>query len=266
MRTLSDIAKEQARNIKPPENTPATPPNPYRIENCVPGCPVCGGIGYVRRDVPDIHDPAFGKMERCPNAVINLQDPTRYGLAIEEVSADWNEIKSINNAIDGMKAVQETLSRGAGWVTLWGGTGLSKSKLLKIAVATALRANQRAAYVRMAEIMDNLRGAFRDGAPDDESARRLNFWAEIPILAIDEVSRTNSTDWAQERQFLILDRRYENACLGKSITLLASQHDPAELDDYFYSRIRDGRFSVVHLVGEDVRPLLNWTDYDDERE
>lgn len=264
IKTAGEIAKELSRSIQAPTGTPI-PANPYRIENCVPNCPICGGIGYVRRDLP-ITDPGFGQISRCPNYTIDLTNPTRYGIAPEEINADWNEITDINNVMLGMQAVKDVLSRGCGWVTLWGGNGLAKSKLLKIAVASSLRANKRAAYVRMAEIMDNLRDAFRDGSPDGESARRLNYWSEIPILAIDEITRENSTDWSEERKFLIMDRRYENACLGKSITILASQYNPADFADYFYSRIHDGRFSLVHLVGEDVRPLLNWTDYDHERE
>ena len=39
---------------------------------------------------------------------------------------------------------------------------------------------------------------------------------------------------------------------------MAANEDPALLDDYLYDRIRDGRFSIVHLTGNSLRPAMEW--------
>ncbi len=156
------------------------------------------------------------------------------------------------------RAVIDTLSRGSGWVYLWGPPGLGKTLVLKIAVAEMLRRHKAAAYTRMAELIDHLRSAFDARDPSEEAQRRLDWWAGLPLLAIDEFDRVRNTEYSNERRFLLLDRRYEQALNGKSITIMAANADPATLEPYLYDRIRDGRFTVVKLEGDSARPGSEW--------
>ena len=41
-----------------------------------PNCPICGGMGYVRLDVP-VEDPRFGKLEPCACRQADLQKKRR---------------------------------------------------------------------------------------------------------------------------------------------------------------------------------------------
>jgi DNA replication protein DnaC len=111
---------------------------------------------------------------------------------------------------------------------------------------------QPASYTRMAEIIDHLRGSFDAKNPSEESTARLDMWSELPFLAIDEFDRVRSTEYATERRFVLMDRRYEQACRQRSITLMASNCTPDDLEGYLADRIYDGRFKVVHL--QDSQP------------
>ncbi len=218
---------------------------------CQPGCPICGGIGYIKDE--------RGRVSACPNVSSRVLYPgERYGLSQAERDLSWEQIGPANGVESAVAAVQQALERGSGWVYLWGPPGLAKTLVLKIAVAVSLEAHRAAAYTRMVEILDDMRAAFDANNPSFESQRRLDWWAELPVLAIDEFDRLRSTAYAAERRFLLMDRRYENAFRSTSITLMAANEDPALLDGYLYDRIRDGRFSVVHLTGSSLRPAMEW--------
>lgn len=220
---------------------------------CAADCPVCGGIGWVRYDLP-VSDPRFGRMEVCPNRMADVL-AKESGLSSGELDAKWDDVANLNNALEAVRVVRETIERGAGWVTLWGDWGLSKSLILQIAVAEALRSGKPAAYTRMVEILDDLRAAF-DGS--ESSDARLERWTNVPVLAIDEIEKVKETEYANERRFLLLDRRYQDAIRGNSITILSSNRNPLVLPGEICSRIFDGRFAVVHLTGADVRPMMRW--------
>jgi len=218
---------------------------------CRVDCPVCHGIGYVRND--------SGRLDTCPNVdPLRVYPISRYGLDETERGLDWSNVEKFNNTMAALAAVRKTIHRGYGWVYLYGPPGLGKTLVLKIAIAEYLRLKQPAAYCRMAEILDDLRSAFDAKNPSEESQRKLDWWAGLPLLAIDEFDRVRATEYADERRFLLMDRRYEMALREKSITLLASNSDPSTLDGYLWDRVRDGRFEIVRVMGESVRPGTEW--------
>jgi len=223
---------------------------------CEADCSICGGMGWIRQDLPP-SDPKFGKLQPCPNS-----DPfKRYGglmgLDTSEHGLSWQAILDYSDAKKAANTVQDTLKSGSGWVFLWGDYGLAKTLILKVALAEFCRKTRKpASYIRMAELIDHLRGAFDANNPSEESQARLNMWADLPLLCIDEFDRVRNTEYASERRFVLMDRRYEQATRGKSITLMASNSSPDMLDGYLADRIRDGRFQVVKLTGRSARPLM----------
>lgn len=222
---------------------------------CSIDCEICNGIGWIRRELP-ISDPNFGKLEPCPNADLYKVYGTRLGLAVEERSLEWTNIKDRENVEEAIEEVTYILSRGYGWVFLWGGYGLAKTLILKIAAAQSIRNKTRACYIRMAEIIDTMRTAFDRQDPNYEGQRLLNVWSEMPVLCIDEFDRIRETEYASERRFLLMDRRYENALRRQGITIMASNSDPDKMDGYLADRIADARNRVVHLRGRSARPMM----------
>jgi DNA replication protein DnaC len=248
--------------------------NPYDTL-CYPDCPNCGGVGYVRYDVPT-WDPRFGKLQICPNAQrraleISLEtgdiDP-RVGLLPEEIrEMNWDLIHDgINDAPKALQAVRSAYNAGHGMVFLYGASGQAKTLLLKIAVALAFRDGRTAAYADMRAVLDDIRLAYDEKEnKQSELVRRMEWWLSRQVLAIDELDKVNSTDWAVERIFHLIDQRYQRAVRGEALTIIAANYNRLdELSSYLRSRIEDNRFAargwVIRLEGPDGRRFvpLDW--------
>jgi DNA replication protein DnaC len=231
------------------------------IQNCQPDCPICHGSGWVKYDLP-IYDPNFGKLFPCVNAANNMYGRLS-GLQDRELNLTWDAIKNVDpesNIAIAAAAVREVIQDGRGWVFLWGSPGLAKTLILQIAVAETIRSGREASYTRMVEIIDNMRRAFDSSRPGEEEERRIERWSNMPLLCIDEFDRINGTEYASNRQFLVMDKRYMEAIRGNAITIMSSNADPRSFDGYLSSRIHDGRFKVIHLIGSDFRPDMGWWD------
>ena len=233
---------------------------------CIPGCEICGGSGYYRVQVP-VDDPGFGKMLICQNVDRStLPGIAPIGLVREEISSlTWDVLVNEPGVKKSIQAVRETIKRGHGWVFLYGGFGVGKTFIQKIAVAEVIRSGKEAAYVRMAEILDHLRESFQEGIQESEN-ERLDYWSKIPVLAIDEFDRARNTEYMNERRFVLMDRRYEGATRENSITILSSNEDPSNLPGYLYDRVRDGRFKIICLSGESFRPGMNYTEPENDQD
>lgn len=230
----------------------------YRHETdmCQHDCPICGGTGWLRVDCVSYLDEQFGKLIPCPK--LNMVKPSESG----EKPLQWDSLDLKTPSVGEAKfAVQKAIERGSGWVYLHGSFGLAKSMILKIATNDALANHVEAAYVRMADFVHNLRLAFDDANPNHTLQDKLDYWTDLPFLAIDEVEKVSLTDFAREKMFLMLDKRYEAAKAGKSITLMASNVPPIALDAYLADRIQDKLFSVVELKGKSER--RSWFDGSD---
>jgi DNA replication protein DnaC len=232
-------------------------------------------VGYVRYNVP-IGDPRFGKLYMCPNAQrraleISLKlgdiDP-RVGLSPDEIRGmTWDLIQDgINDAPKALQAVKAAYSAGYGMVFLYGVSGQAKTLLLKIAVAVAFREGRTAAYADMRAVLDDIRLAYDEKENKQRAlADRMAWWLSRQVLAIDELDKVNSTDWAAERIFYLVDQRYQRAARGDALTLIAANYNRLdEISSYLRSRINDNRFAargwVVRLDGPDGRQLvpLDW--------
>jgi len=243
---------------------------------CYPDCPYCRGVGYVRYDVP-LEDPRFGRLEMCPNARRRALETSlargeidpRVGLSAQEIrEMTWDMVRDgVNDAPLARRALQAAYETGYGLVFLYGASGQAKTLLLKIAVSTAFRDGKTAAYADMRAVLDDVRLAYDEREnKQSELARRMEWWCARDILAIDEFDKTNSTDWALERMFQLVDQRYQRAVRREALTVIAANYDRTdELSAYLRSRIEDNRFAargwVVHLDGPDGRRFapLDWS-------
>jgi hypothetical protein len=221
---------------------------------CRADCEICGGQGYLRNNVA-LGEPGFGGIHLCPNADRCRQPGNaRSGISIKEAGQlCWGSMEETSSIKTAVAEIHQVLALGYGWVYVHGGFGTGKTQVLKIAVAEAMRAGKTAAYVRMAEILDHLRESFQTDSKVSERSR-LEWWSQLPVLAIDEFDRVRDTGYGQERRFVLMDRRYEGALRQEQVTIMASNSDPVNLPDYLYDRIRDGRFRVLPVSGKSMRP------------
>ena len=186
-------------------------------------------------------------------------DYSRMGILESDLSLTWDSIKA--GYSDGSKArdvVKAQFERGWGLVFLWGTYGQAKTLLGKIVTVQAFKAGKRAAYANMSGVLDDIRLAFDEREnKTTELLRRMEWWKERDVLFVDELDKTNSTEWAQERLFQLLDWRYMQAIREQALTVIASNKSQGELDGYLKSRLEDRRVGpAIHLNGPDGRQVM----------
>lgn len=226
-----------------------------------PDCPICGGFGYIRYDLPLDH-PQFGRIHDCEcrtEAVLERLERIS-GLMPHERQLSFDGLTGQEvTQIVGM--AQAFVLNGRGWFTLWGGPGNAKTAIL-IASTNLFRNQfrQEAVYVRMADLLEWLRQGFDAESRDDTMRARLERLREAPFLAIDEFDKVRDTPFAQEIRFHLLDDRYRRGLEGtlRCLTMIGMNASPDELPEAISSRMRDGRFICVENHQGDARPIMEW--------
>lgn len=223
---------------------------------CKPDCEICGGFGYIKDPSLNPGDPGFGRFFPCANSNFYYLAEKKYdtGITYDEYnSLTWDGFADNGDVRKALMMVQSTLTRGAGWVTLHGTYGLGKTRILKTAVASFLNQRKYGAIVRMSTILQDLRDSFDDkhqGISD-----RMQRWIDLPLLCIDEFDRVALTEWGNEQRFVLMDNRYDQACRGESVTMIAMNANPKTLDGYLFDRMGDKRFTVIGINGESFRKV-----------
>lgn len=234
---------------------PSHPGFPKPATPCDPECDVCQGKGWFLYDVHYGH-PLFNKPQVCPNKPV---DPAKAGLTQDEYeNITWEDILPEGNAAEAVDAVMACIERGYGWVYLFGKPGKAKTLILTRAVKEGVERGLTAKYTDTKTMLDDLRSSFDDERKQTSLSNKLFILKNYRLLALDEFDRFNSTEWARAEVYDLMDSRYKGALRQESVTLMASNAPPATYEDYLKDRIYDGRFRVVHLIGDSLRPASDW--------
>lgn len=223
---------------------------------------MCEGFGFIRYDVPP-QDSRFGKLFPCPNVPPNSPIFDNHGLTQQERTLEWSNIIKRENIFEGIETLKAAIKRGKGIGYLYGGPGLAKTLLLKVACAEWARTGRGVFhYTTLPLILEDLRVAFDDDEPQRALAEKERKYNRFPLLAIDEVGAERGTEFAIEKVFSLIDGRHESGVeRGETfVTLLAGNISPKELDYRIADRLTDGRNFIVKLNGESYRPSLKWED------
>lgn len=226
--------------------------NLLRARGSDPNCPFCHGAGYLWRE--------NGRHELCSCMQAKSGAYTeRSGLQVYELDYSWDQLKKTADNEPALLAISEMLINESGWVYIWGAPGLGKTFLLKIAVAMWLHDGKPCAYTQISQVMDTLRQAVRSDEPGGQGSvlSLLDWWAGLPLLAIDELDRMRGTAFAQDYCFQLMNRRYEGALHARSMTLMAANVPPDYFEPYLRDRIYDASFKVVHITGKSWRTNAN---------
>lgn len=244
-----------------------TPEKSYSLEN-TDTCPNCGGAGFYRLDVPVGH-PEFGKPQRCDHPSHNAERVERVakmsGLDKADMKKRLRDIKVFPGNQAMIEAAQELITDQYGLLFIWGGPGNAKSEAL-ISIVNELRLKGRATlYTKLSRVIEYMREAYSEHqqrekfGPDSGNLGyidRFERLKKIQVLAIDEMDKIRATPFAEEFCFDFLDERYNSALRGESVTIFASNSDPAEFPPAIYDRLRDGRFRIVHNTAASARPRM----------
>lgn len=251
---------------------------------CDPNCPDCGGSGYLKAWNPEdgLQAKNYGGTRQCPKMRANQLKKSlalgegQGGLTANEIQTlDWQLVQpGISDGIKALKFVRPAVQRGYGMGIMLGTFGQAKTLLMKIAVAVYIRQGKKAFYVKLTDMLDDIRTAY-DVKEEKMQAlsRKVREWNEIDLLCLDEIDKSSETEWARDRLFNLCDERYMRGVRRECLTLFAANYDTRkDIPGYLRSRIEDNRFAmiddkgvqasfVVLLSGPDGRKSMpeNWT-------
>jgi DNA replication protein DnaC len=216
-------------------------------------CPVCGGLGFVRMNVPVDH-PDFGKLFPCEcklaeaeerrrqhlRAVSNLDHLSR--LTFETFVPDGYGLPpdKAANLRSAYQQAQQYAADPKGWLIFFGGYGCGKTHLAAAIANQAVERGQAVLFVVVPDLLDYLRATFGPNSPVgfDERFEEVR---SAPLLVLDDLGTQSSTAWAQEKLFQILNYRY-NARLP---TVITSNQSLEEIDVRIRSRMMDSNLVVI---------------------
>lgn len=136
-----------------------------------------------------------------------------------------------------------------GWFVLFGNYGCGKTHLAAAIANSALEKHFRVLFANVPDLLDHLRSTF---GPNSEVGYDMRFETirEIPMLILDDLGTENTTPWAREKLYQIINHRYN----VKLPTVITSNRDPLEIEPRIFSRMFDHRLCMTEIIkAEDYR-------------
>jgi DNA replication protein DnaC len=210
-------------------------------------CPICKGRGFLVYDVPP-GDPNFNRTVpcRCTEARLaaeharELRSVSNLG-ALERMTFDdflpdgVGLPEAVRRALRNAYELSLNYAREPnGWLVLLGGYGSGKTHLAAAIANYRISLGHSALFVVVPDLLDHLRSTYSPTS-DTGLDERMEMIRETPLLILDDLGAHNSTPWAQEKLFQIINYRY-NARLATVITTNLRLED---IDPRISSRLAD---------------------------
>ncbi len=136
-----------------------------------------------------------------------------------------------------------------GWLVFLGESGRGKTHLAAAIANYRLDAGDTVCFANVPDLLDELRATFAPDASErfDVLLQRMR---EVPVLILDDLGAHQTTPWAQEKLYQILNDRYE----GRMPTVVTTNTEMSRLDPRLASRLGDLHISVMYeIVAPDYR-------------
>lgn len=217
LRTSQDMSPPRTarptRQLVPPEQVVQSIPAPYTAPTEV--CPVCKGAGYLRADVAFGH-PNFGKPIACECKEAERAEKRRLQLySLSNMDAFRNQsFKNFNPNVS--RAVQRAYQVAVeyardpdGWLVLIGPNGCGKTHLAAAIANQGLEDGSVVLFMTVIDLLDHLRATFVPTATEvyDQLFAKI---CEAGILILDDLGAQQSSPWANEKMFQLLNYRYNS--------------------------------------------------------
>lgn len=246
----SDTQKASSKNISSEDL-----PTPESLGD--PNCEFCGGVGFLRSDVPLGH-PDFGRLETCVcrsgevarNARERLYEMSNLDrlshLSFENFNTSGNpkaefvtpqEVASLQTAKDASEEFSNTMQ---GWLLLEGAYGCGKTHLAAAIANDAVHRGIPTLFITVPDLLDSLRFAY--GSQETTFEARFEEIRGADLLVMDDFGTQNATAWAQEKLFQIINYRYIN----ELPTVITTNLILDEIESRIRSRLQDTDF-VQHI-------------------
>ncbi|MCW5876757.1 MAG: ATP-binding protein [Anaerolineales bacterium] len=186
-----------------------------------PNCPHCGGLGYLRADLPPGHAD-FGKLQICSCRHGEVAQHSRrrlYAISrLDELShlsfenfEPRGRVGLTARQADSLEAAfnqaQHFARHMEGWLLLEGGYGSGKTHLAAAIANFAVSVGLPAIFITVPDLLDELRFSYGSENGFEERFEEIR---QAPLLILDDFGTQNATEWAQEKLFQILNHRYIN--------------------------------------------------------
>lgn len=214
-------------------------------------CPRCHGAGYTRANVPYGH-PDFGKALICQCLLAERKQRQQQALlALSGISTFKRfqdaTFESFKQHLPGCKQAYweatNYASQPAGWLVLLGLYGCGKTHLAVSIAKSRIEAGDTVLLQIAPDLLDYLRTGFSSN--DHDYTARLEEMRSADLLIIDDFGAHNSTPWANETFFQLLNYRY-NSSMATVIT--SNNITLTGVDPRISSRLQDtGLVTVVTM-------------------
>jgi len=225
-------------------------------------------VGFIRRELP-ISDPNFGKLEVCTCQQRNLarsETERLYrmsnleafgGMTFETFSAlgrkglGDDQVQSLRYALS---QAQQYAMKAKGWLVLSGTYGCGKTHLAAAIANQVVRAGIRTLFLTVPDLLDWLRYSY--SSEETTYEQRFEEIRNVDLLVLDDLGTQNTTAWAAEKLFQIIDYRY----LRRLPLVVTTNLSFAEIDERIRSRLSDPDLATqVRISAPDYRSPVQET-------
>lgn len=222
-------------------------------------CRWCKGAGYTRKDAPYGHTD-FGKIEKCVCKLEAEREKRKQDLLCfsQLGSLAENTFASFNGLVPGIQeaytAAWEYAHCPDGWLLLIGTNGCGKTHLAAAAANVLLEHDRTVLFSTVPDLLDHLRAAY---APTSEVTydSLYTLMREVDILVLDDLGAHQTTPWAEEKLFQLMNHRY----VCRASTIITTNHIRLSgINERIRSRLLDAGLVRSVTFDEEVndyRPL-----------
>jgi DNA replication protein DnaC len=255
--TPADLPLPKHRSITPP-SSPSGTLTPAAELRCI-----CGGSGVVLMAVAHARAARLAILDRYGDRALTPCDCTDG----RQRASKWRNLPREANGLSlttfrplaaqkaAVKQAKAFVADPYGWLTLIGGYGIGKTRIIYACMNDLADRGIVGRYVMMPELLNELRNALRD----DDYGERLRRFVEAPLLAVDELDKIRDSDFVDEVLQAIFLARYQQR--DDLSTIIGYNADGQErIPPFLRSRISDSRFRRIDMAGPDVRPIAHQLD------
>jgi len=227
-----------------------------------PECEICGGIGWVRQDLPISH-PDFGRMQVCECRQSQVAQQAQARLfrlsnlqAFSQMTLDSFKTEGRmglgDQQVSSLQVAHNQASHFSqnptGWLLFMGTYGSGKTHLAAAIANKVIESGIATLFLTVPDLLDWLRYSY--GSHESSFEERFEEIRNIRLLVLDDLGTQNTTPWAEEKLYQILNHRYTHHLP----TVITTNQELIEIEGRIRSRLQDPDLvTIVRILAPDFR-------------